>query len=91
MKFVLQPASGSAPKKHYRETIKRRVSLAEIQEFVPSYVLSDLETIYPSGDFVVWGATPGQHNDFSFAGISAGDLWVTRLPCKGAKEKPYKL
>ena len=73
MKFVLQPASSSAPQKHYRETIERRVSLAEIQELVPGDVLRDLETIYPSGDFVVWGATPGQSNDVSFARISTGD------------------
>lgn len=58
-KVLLQPASGSAAREHYRDTIEDPVDLENLAEVLDETDLAALRERYPRGQFYVWGVTKG--------------------------------
>ncbi len=73
-KVILQPASNTDARIHFKETISKRVPLSYINSFLSEIQRKDLEEIYPNGTCCIWGITPGGHNQLNWNKIDRGDV-----------------
>ena len=73
-KVILQPTGNSDAREHYYDTIDNRVPLSRIKLFM-GREFDILEDLYPSGDCMVWGVTPGKRlgNKNKWERIATGD------------------
>jgi hypothetical protein len=69
----LMPAGGGADG-HYRDTIKRKRTLAEVERFVTKRDLEALQNTYHGKDFAVWGSRPSGKGNW--LKMKPGDLIV---------------
>ena len=61
--FIVVAGGNSAAERHFEDTIERKRSLSEVRAFLPDREIQNLERIYHSSDFIVWGAVPGPMNE----------------------------
>ncbi|MBI3553589.1 MAG: hypothetical protein HY077_13920 [Elusimicrobia bacterium] len=67
------PASGTEAAAHYRDTILRRRSLAEIAPFLSASEARDLQKIYKGDAMAIWGALPGPSSVRNWRAMQPGD------------------
>jgi len=72
--FVVVAAGNPAAEKHFEDTIQRKRSIEEVGGFLPSQEIENLERIYHSSNFIVWGAVPGPMNESRWEKMKAGDV-----------------
>lgn len=72
---VLQPASNLIATKHFEETIINQISISEIRQYVDSKTIKEIEDLYPTGKFSIWGVTNGKNgvNERKWKRIVPGD------------------
>ena len=75
-RVLIQPASGSAARDHYRATIESPVPLERVKPFLSEGEQEKLEALYPTGSAYVWGLTPGRggRGKTKWEEISPGDI-----------------
>lgn len=61
--FIVVAGGNAAAERHFEDTIQRKRSLSEVRAFLPDREIQNLERIYHSSDFIVWGAVPGPMNE----------------------------
>lgn len=69
-------ASGAEAYGHYQDTIKRKRSLSEIQDFLSEDKEAELNRFYHGKDFAIWGATPGSGNVSTWTRMEKGDYVI---------------
>ena len=52
-----------AAEQHFKDTVQRKRTLAEVREFVPTSRIENLERMYHSSTFIVCGAVSGPMNE----------------------------
>lgn len=57
---ILQPCSGKNARRHFEETIERRVGLEDCAPFMSAEALAELEKVSEPDGLLFWGATPGE-------------------------------
>ena len=72
--IILQPSSNKDAREHYVDTIQNPVSLKSIENFLDAKTKNQLNDIYPSGDCLIWGVTPGGNNITKWNKIKVGDV-----------------
>jgi len=72
--FIVVAGGNLAAEKHFEDTIQRKRNLEEIRRFLPQAEIENLENIYHSTPFIVWGAVPGPMNESRWEKMKAGDV-----------------
>ena len=72
--FVVVAGGNPAAEKHFEDTIQRKRAIEEVRRFLPSQEIENLERIYHSSNFIVWGAVPGPMNESRWEKMRAGDV-----------------
>ena len=75
-KVFIVPASGQEAYAHYQDTIKRKRSLSEIQNFITEREVGSISNLYHGNNFAVWGALPGPGNTNTWTKMDEGDYVV---------------
>ena len=61
--FIVVARANPAAEQHFKDTIQRKRTLAEVREFLPTSKIENLERIYHSSTFIVCGAVSGPMNE----------------------------
>jgi hypothetical protein len=72
--FIVVAGGNPAAERHFKDTIERKRTLTEVREFLPTREIENLERIYHSSDFIVWGAVPGPMNEVRWQKMMPGDV-----------------
>src|ERR1700719_426779 len=72
--FLVVAGGNSAAERHFEDTIKRKRTLDEVRRFLPTREAENLEKIYHSANFIVWGAVPGPMNESRWEKMAPGDV-----------------
>ena len=72
--FVVVAGGNPAAERHFEDTIQRKRTIEEVRGFLPSQEIENLERIYHSSNFIVWGAVPGPMNESRWEKMRAGDV-----------------
>jgi len=72
--FLVVAGGNSAAERHFEDTIKRKRTLDEVRRFLPTREVENLEKIYHSSNFIVWGAVPGPMNESRWEKMMPGDV-----------------
>jgi hypothetical protein len=72
--FLVVAGGNSAAERHFEDTIKRKRTLDEVRRFLPTREAENLEKIYHSSDFIVWGAVSGPMNESRWEKMMPGDV-----------------
>jgi hypothetical protein len=72
--FLVVAGGNSAAERHFEDTIKRKRTLDEVRRFLPTREAENLEKIYHSSNFIVWGAVPGPMNESRWEKMTPGDV-----------------
>jgi len=72
--FVVVAGGNPAAERHFEDTIQRKRTIEEVRRFLPSQEIENLERIYHSSNFIVWGAVPGPMNESRWEKMRAGDV-----------------
>lgn len=72
--FLVVAGGNPAAERHFEDTIKRKRTLEEVRRFLPSQEIENLERIYHSSNFIVWGAVPGPMNESRWEKMKPGDV-----------------
>jgi hypothetical protein len=72
--FLVVAGGNSAAERHFEDTIKRKRTLDEVRRFLPIREAENLEKIYHSSNFIVWGAVPGPMNESRWEKMMPGDV-----------------
>jgi hypothetical protein len=72
--FLVVAGGNPAAEQHFENTIKRKRTLDEVRRFLPTREIENLEKIYHSSDFIVWGAVPGPMNESRWEKMTPGDV-----------------
>jgi hypothetical protein len=72
--FIVVAGGNAAAERHFEDTIRRKRSLSEVRAFLPDREIQNLERIYHSSDFIVWGAVPGPMNELRWEKMKPGDV-----------------
>lgn len=72
-KIFIVTASGAEAFGHYQDTIKRKRSLSEIQDFISDHEIASINKLYHGNNFAIWGATPGSGNVNTWTKMEEGD------------------
>src|ERR1700722_4685358 len=72
--FLIVAGGNPAAERHFEDTIKRKRTLEEVRRFLPSHEIENLEGIYHSSNFIVWGAVPGPINESRWEKMTPGDV-----------------
>ena len=72
--FLVVAGGNSAAERHFEDTIKRKRTLDEVRRFLPTREAENLEKIYHSSNFIVWGAVPGPMNESRWEKMMPGDV-----------------
>jgi len=75
-KVFIVTASGPEASEHYQDTIKRKRSLSEIQDFISDHEAGAINKLYHGNNFAVWGALPGPGNTNTWMKMEEGDYVV---------------
>lgn len=71
--FFVVASGGHETDKHYYDTIERKRTVQESEEFLSPQEVNILKTTYHSGPFAVWGAVPGSGNLRTWEVMEPGD------------------
>jgi hypothetical protein len=72
--FLLYMPPGNAEAMvHYQDTIKNKVPVRRISEFVSRDLHAKLTSVFGNSPIAVWGSQDGERNRSNFEGMSAGD------------------
>jgi hypothetical protein len=72
--FIVVAGGNYAAERHFDETIKHKRTLNEVRNYLPQNEINNLENIYHSSPFIVWGAVPGPQNEIRWEKMSVGDV-----------------
>jgi hypothetical protein len=72
--FVVVAGGNPAAERHFEDTIQRKRTIEEVRRFLPPREIENLERIYHSSNFIVWGAVPGPMNESRWEKMRAGDV-----------------
>src|SRR5437879_6921006 len=72
--FLVIAGGNSAAERHFEDTIKRKRTMDEVRRFLPTREAENLEKIYHSSNFIVWGAVPGPMNESRWDKMAPGDV-----------------
>lgn len=72
--FIVVAGGNLAAERHFEDTIQRKRSIEEIRRFLPPDEIKNLENIYHSAPFIVWGAVPGPMNESRWEKMKSGDI-----------------
>lgn len=72
--FVVVAGGNAEADRHFEDTIQRKRTLNEVRKFLSPQEIHDLEAIYHTAPFVVWGAIPGKMNEPRWKSMQPGDL-----------------
>src|ERR1700730_17152245 len=72
--FLVVAGGNSAAERHFEDNIKRKRTLDEVRRFLPTREAENLEKIYHSSNFIVWGAVPGPMNESRWEKMMPGDV-----------------
>ena len=72
--FLVVAGGNPAAERHFEDTIQRKRTITEVRQFLPSREIENLEKIYHSSSFIVWGAAPGPMNETRWAKMTPGDV-----------------
>lgn len=75
-KVFIVSASGPEALGHYRDTIKRKRSLAEIATYTKEEDTRKLNNLFHGRNFAIWGATGGSGNVSTWTRMAGGDYVV---------------
>ena len=73
--IVIVVAGGNAAaERHFENTIQKKRDIGEIKRFLPQGEITNLENIYHSAPFIVWGSVPGTMNESRWGKMKPGDI-----------------
>jgi hypothetical protein len=72
--FLVVAGGNPAAERHFEDTIQRKRTLDEVRGFLPAQEIENLERIYHSSNFIVWGAVPGPMNESRWEKMTPGDV-----------------
>ena len=72
--FVVVAGGNPAAERHFEDTVQRKRTIEEVRRFLPPQEIENLERIYHSLTFIVWGAVPGPMNESRWEKMRAGDV-----------------
>ena len=72
--FLVVAGGNPAAERHFEDTIQRKRTLEEVRRFLPSQEIENLEKIYHSSNFIVWGSVPGPMNETRWGKMAPGDV-----------------
>jgi len=72
--FLVVAGGNPSAERHFEDTIQRKRKLHEVRRFLPPSEIENLEKIYHSSDFIVWGAVPGPMNESRWDKMASGDV-----------------
>jgi hypothetical protein len=72
--FLVVAGGNPAAERHFEDTIQHKRTLEEVRRFLPSQEIENLEKIYHSSNFIVWGAVPGPMNETRWEKMKPGDV-----------------
>ena len=72
--FLVVAGGNPAAERHFEDTLQRKRTLDEVRRFLPSQEIENLEKIYHSSNFIVWGAVPGPMNETRWETMKPGDV-----------------
>ncbi len=72
--FIVVAGGNIAAERHFEDTIQRKRNLAECRKYLPPKEIENLENIYHSAPFIVWGSVPGRMNESRWENMSPGDI-----------------
>ena len=72
--FLVVAGGNPAAERHFEDTIQRKRTLDEVRRFLPTQEIENLEKIYHSSNFIVWGAVPGPMNETRWEKMKPGDV-----------------
>ena len=72
--FLVVAGGNPAAERHFEDTIQRKRTLDEVRRFLPTQEIENLEKIYHSSNFIVWGAVPGPMNESRWEKMMPGDV-----------------
>ena len=75
-KVFIVSASGPEAYGHYRDTIKRKRSLAEISKYIQEQEVRKLNNLFHGRNFAIWGTTGGSGNVSTWTRMAGGDYVV---------------
>ncbi len=71
--LLYMPPGNTEAMIHYQDTIKNKVQLRRISEFVSRDFHTKLTSVFGTSPIAVWGSQDGERNRSNFEGMSAGD------------------
>lgn len=72
--FLVVAGGNVAAERHFDDTIQNKRYLNEIRQFLPETQISNLQEIYHSSPFIVWGSVPGPLNQTRWEKMDPGDI-----------------
>src|SRR6516165_2047867 len=72
--FLVVAGGNPSAERHFDDTIQPKRTLEEVRRFLPSQEIENLEKIYHSSNFIVWGAVPGPMNESRWEKMAPGDV-----------------
>lgn len=72
--FIVVAGGNAAAERHFEDTIQNKRNLTECRKFLPQKEIENLENIYHSAPFIVWGSVPGTMNESRWGKMSPGDI-----------------
>ncbi|KKU20027.1 MAG: hypothetical protein UX30_C0005G0068 [Candidatus Saccharibacteria bacterium GW2011_GWA2_46_10] len=72
--FIVVAGGNPAAERHFEDTIQRKRSIAEVENYLPPDQLNNLKNIYHGADFIVWGSVPGLMNTPRWDRMDPGDV-----------------
>jgi hypothetical protein len=72
--FLVVAGGNPAAERHFEDTIQRKRTVEEVRRLLPSKEIENLERIYHSSNFIVWGAVPGPMNESRWQKMTPGDV-----------------
>src|ERR1700736_6261586 len=72
--FLVVAGGNPAAERHFEDTIQRKRTVEEVRRLLPSKEIENLERIYHSSNFIVWGAVPGPMNESRWEKMMPGDV-----------------
>lgn len=75
-KIFVVTASGSEAFGHYQDTIIRKRSLSEIENYLNNEQIGKINRLYHGKNFAVWGALPGPGNTNTWMRMEEGDYVI---------------
>ncbi len=72
--FIVVAGGNAAADRHFEDTIQRKRTLDEVRQFLSSQEIHEIESVYHTAPFIVWGAIPGPMNIPRWQSMRVGDI-----------------